>query len=89
MSKYVEQEQLEEYMVNKKRKYNKNENSKISQILKKLDNIDTILIRILRAFHMPPYVKALGPDEISFEGESSSDDELPDVPSPFLSENYK
>ena len=88
MSKYLEEEQLNEYMVNKKRKYNKNENSKISQILKKLDNIDTILIRILRAFHLPEPKPPLGRGQISFVGESS-DDELPDVPSPFLSENYK
>ena len=88
MSKYIEDEQHSEYMLNKKRKYNKGENSKISQILKKLDNIDTILIRILRAFHMPEYIEALGPDEISFEGDSSSDDALPDIPSPFIAKNY-
>jgi hypothetical protein len=88
MSKYVEDEQYSDYMANTKRKYNKGDNSKISLILKRLDNIDTILIRLLRAFHMPAYVEALGPDEISFEGDSSSDDELPDVPSPFLAKNY-
>ena len=82
MSKYHEDDQLLEYKMNKKLKYAKGENSKISKILKKLDDLETLLLKLIKAFHIPEEPIALTSDEISFLGDSS------DEGHPFLSKNY-
>ena len=69
------------------RKYNKGENSRIAQILKKLDHLETLMLKLLKAFHIPEYKPALTRDEISFVGESSDEGELGDG-HPFLAKNY-
>ena len=83
MSKYVEDDQLLEYKINKERKYNKGENSKISKILKKLDDLETLMLKLIKAFHIPKEPIGLNAEEISFVGDSSDEDDHP-----FLSRNY-
>ena len=73
MSKYQDDDALEKYM-KKEKKHNKNENSKISQIMRKLDNIETLLLKLTRQ------PKALCREEIEFVGESTDDDELLPMP---------
>jgi|TARA_R110000765_G_scaffold228067_1_gene331797 hypothetical protein len=78
MSKYAEEIEYENY-VNKK-KYSKGSNSKIQKILDRIDHIETLLIRLTKAFYLdrdsfdsPP--PGLTRDEISFVGESGSETE--------------
>ena len=76
MSKYAEEIQYENY-VNKK-KYPKGQNSKIQRILDRIDHIETLLIRLTKAFYLDPNSfdekpRALSRDEISFVGESDED----------------
>ena len=66
------------------RKHNKGENSKIQKILNKLDHLETLLLKLLKAFYIKEDKPALTRDEISFVGESSSDEEG----HPFLAKNY-
>ena len=63
------------------RKHNKGENSKIQKILNKLDDLETLMLKLLKAFHIPE--TALTRDEISFVGESSDEEGHP-----FLAKNY-
>ena len=69
------------------RKYNKGQNSKIQRILERIDHLETLLLKLIKAFHIPEYKPALTRDEISFVGESSDEGELGDG-HPFLSKNY-
>lgn len=77
MSKYIEEEQYEKY-INHKKKYPKGQNSKIQKILTRIDHIETLLIRLTKAFHIEQQPSALSRDEISFVGESGSDTETED-----------
>ncbi len=79
MSKYIEEEQYEKY-INHKKKYPKGQNSKIQKILDRIDHIETLLIRLTRAFYLDrdsfdEKPRALSRDEISFVGESDSEPE--------------
>ena len=76
MSKYAEEIEYENY-VNKK-KYSKGSNSKIQKILDRIDHIETLLIRLTKAFYLDrdsfdEKPRALSRDEISFVGESDED----------------
>jgi len=78
MSKYAEEIEYENY-VNKK-KYSKGSNSKIQKILDRIDHIETLLIRLTKAFYLDPNSfdekpRALSRDEISFVGESDTEHE--------------
>ena len=78
MSKYAEEIEYENY-VNKK-KYSKGSNSKIQKILDRIDHIETLLIRLTKAFYLDrdsfdEKPRALSRDEISFVGESDTETE--------------
>tara|TARA_R110000823_G_scaffold99580_1_gene214875 strand:- start:87 stop:335 length:249 start_codon:yes stop_codon:yes gene_type:complete len=78
MSKYAEEIEYENY-VNKK-KYSKGSNSKIQKILDRIDHIETLLIRLTKAFYLDrdsfdEKPRALSRDEISFVGESDTEHE--------------
>jgi hypothetical protein len=79
MSKYAEEIEYENY-INKK-KYSKGSNSKIQKILDRIDHIETLLIRLTKAFYLDPNsfdekpIEALTRGEISFVGESGSETE--------------
>ena len=79
MSKYAEEIEYENY-VNKK-KYSKGSNSKIQKILDRIDHIETLLIRLTKAFYLDrdsfdeKQPTALSRDEISFIGESDTETE--------------
>jgi len=74
MSKYSEAEAHEKYL-KKERKYNKGENSKIQKILNRLDDIETLLIKLTRSRPDTPLPGCgLTRKEILFLGESSEDE---------------
>lgn len=76
MSKYSEAEAHEKYLKKEKeRKYDKGSNSKIQKILTKLDDIETLLIRLTRFRPDTPLPGCgLTRKEILFLGESSEDE---------------
>jgi hypothetical protein len=65
----------------KERKYQKGQNSKIQKILDRIDHIETLLIRVTKilskndmATQAIKPTKALTKEEISFVGDSSDDE---------------
>jgi len=77
MSKYSEDAAHEKYLKkDKERKYNKGENSKIQKILHKLDDIETLLIRLTRSRPDTPLPGCgLTRSQILFLGESDIEEE--------------
>lgn len=74
MSKYAEEAAHEKYL-KKERKYNKGENSKIQKILNRLDDIETLLIRLTRSRPDTPLPQCgLSRHEIMFIGESDEEE---------------
>tara|TARA_R110000823_G_scaffold67527_2_gene157463 strand:- start:79 stop:333 length:255 start_codon:yes stop_codon:yes gene_type:complete len=71
MSKHEEHEDF----MNRMKKKKKGENSKIERILKKIDHLETLMLKLLKAFYIPENKPALDRSEIQFVGESSDDDE--------------
>tara|TARA_R110000823_G_scaffold184596_1_gene317082 strand:- start:313 stop:561 length:249 start_codon:yes stop_codon:yes gene_type:complete len=72
-------EEHDDFM-NRMKKKKKGENSKISQILKKIDHLETLMLKLLKAFYIPENKPALDRSEIQFVGESSDDEALPAGP---------
>ena len=77
MSKYAESEAHEKYLKkDKERKYDKGSNSKIQKILNRLDDIETLLIRLTRCRPDTPLPGCgLTRSQILFLGESDIEDE--------------
>ena len=77
MSKYAESEAHEKYLKkDKERKYDKGSNSKIQKILNRLDDIETLLIRLTRCRPDTPLPGCgLTRSQILFLGESDIEEE--------------